>query len=238
MRRYFPSIRVTGYIGLASFGLMLLGCGGSTTIRQQQQPTSDHPAIPPITADRLQECVKDYGNQLEGGSWAFSPTLQVNQDGYVVDVKAGEIPNTAPDFAACTRSAIGDMAIPSWIFRMRPTESATSTNEPTRAQRSLMGNPAVVVIVVVEVVYTEIVIEAGIGTILFATTVQLVDDVAEAAKKWRPKPTLNRCLDAAAGGTYLWEEFCRSMKAPGNCWSKTYESEQNKRGWCNEKFGS
>lgn len=221
-----------GVLGVV--GLALLGCGEVTV--QQPHPTTGHPEFPKMTEERFEECAKLYGNQLGPGLWAFRPVLQVNQQGNVVDVNAGEVPNSAPDFAACTRIALRDMAIPSSVFNLRQTQSTASTNEPTKEQRSLVGNP-VVVIVVVEIVYTEVIIEAGVGAILFATTLQLVDDVAEAAK-WKPKPTKNRCLDAAAGGTYMWEEFCRSMKVPSNCWSKTLESEQNKRGWCFEKFGN
>jgi len=237
----FETITKAGFLGSMALALIPLGCGGiEPTIRQQQSPTPEHPPVPPITAERLQECVKEHGHQLEAGSWAFSPTIQVNREGYVDEVNAGEIPKTAPDLAACTRIALGDMAIPSQIFNLRSTQSNTSTAEATTTQRSYIGSPAVVVVVVVGL--SEIVLEAGAVTILFAVTVKVVekavDDVAEAAKSWRPKPNKNRCLDAAAGGEYLWEEFCRSMKNPGNCWSKTYESEQNKRGWCNEKFGN
>lgn len=68
-------------------------------------------------------------------------------------------------------------------------------------------------------------------------------EIAEAAK-WRPNPNLNRCLDAAAGGKYMWEEFCRAVaeKLPDpydaqECWGKTSMSEQNKRNWCRNLFG-
>jgi len=58
-----------------------------------------------------------------------------------------------------------------------------------------------------------------------------------------------RCLRAASGSTDDWEEFCRNL-GPGlsktvgantqnnACWSKTYESEQNKTGWCDNQFGN
>jgi len=220
-------------------GAMSFGCGGAAPTIRQRAPTADRPAIPRITAERLQECVNEYGHQLEGGSWAFGPTIQVDSEGYVVNVDDGGVPKTAAELAACTRSAWTDMAIPASVFDLRAKQLA-STNEPTVEQRSYLSNPAVVVIVVVGL--GEIALEAGAITILFAVTVKVVDkavdDVAEAAKKWRPRPNKNRCYDAAAGGTYMWEEFCRSMKEPDNCWSKTFESEQNKRGWCNGKFGS
>ena len=225
-------IFVGGVIAVA-----LCACGGVTT--RQNQPSLEHPGIPRMTVERLQQCVADYSNQLPPGSWTFRPTITVDQYGRFVDVHAGGIPNTAPDLAACTRDAWSDMTIPESAFTMRTTQPP---HEQTAEQRALVGNPGVVVVVIVVAEVGEIVLEAGAITILFATTVKVVekaaDDVLDAAKRWRPTPNKNRCLDAAAGGTYLWEEFCRSMKEPGNCWSKTYESEQNKRGWCNERFGN
>jgi hypothetical protein len=184
----FETITKVGFLGSMALALIPLGCGGmEPPIRQQQSPTLEHPAVPPNTAERLQECVKEHGYQLEGGSWAFSPTIQVDREGYLVNVNAGEIPKTAPDLAACTRIALGDMAIPSYFFNLRQKQSDTATNEPTMAQRSFMGSPAVVVVVVVGL--SEIVLEAGAVTILFAVTVRVVDkavdDVAEAVKRRR-----------------------------------------------------
>jgi len=220
-------------------GLALLGCGGAEpTIRQQG--ASDRPGIPQVTAERLQECVKEHGNQLDGGSWAFSPTIQVNREGYVVDVNAGDMPQSAPDLAACTRIALSDMAIPSTVFQMRQTQSTAWTNETTVEQRSYMGSPAVVVVVVVGL--SEIVLEAGAYTILFAVTVKVVekavDDVAEAAKRWRPKLTKGRCYDAAAGGPYLWEAMCQSLTGvrAALCWKHVNSTEAEKRNVCNSWF--
>ncbi len=221
---------------LSLVGLFLCSCGG---VSIRQQPTDDRPAIPPITAQRLQECVKEYGNQLNAGSWAFSPEIRVDQDGRVLDVDAGGVPNTAPDLAACVRVTLGDMAIPSSIFNMRSMQS-TSITEPTIEQRSLVGNPAVVVVVVVEV--GEIVLESGAITILFATTVKVLDkaadDVLEAAKKWRRKPTKGRCLDAAEGGEYLWKALCQDMtgKQAAQCWEHINSNETEKRNMCNAWF--
>lgn len=60
----------------------------------------------------------------------------------------------------------------------------------------------------------------------------------------------NRCLRAASGSTEDWEEFCRSIpsglmsKTVGGetakraCWSKTYESGNNKTEWCDNQFGN
>jgi hypothetical protein len=58
-----------------------------------------------------------------------------------------------------------------------------------------------------------------------------------------------RCMRAADGSTEQWEEFCRNLASGTNntaggetqnraCWSKTYESETNKKEWCSNQFGS
>jgi hypothetical protein len=77
-------------------------------------------------------------------------------------------------------------------------------------QRLYVGNPAVVVIVVVGL--SEIVLEAGAYTILFAVTVKVVDkaaeDVAELLKRKRDKAwdeCLNRYEACVAGPLYREE---------------------------------
>jgi hypothetical protein len=59
----------------------------------------------------------------------------------------------------------------------------------------------------------------------------------------------NRCVRAVDGGTDDWENFCKYLdRAPNNtvggesqnraCWSKTYESRNQKKQWCENQFGS
>jgi len=60
----------------------------------------------------------------------------------------------------------------------------------------------------------------------------------------------SRCLRAASGSTDDWEEFCRTIpsglmsKTVGGetakraCWSKTYESGNNRTEWCDNQFGN
>ena len=61
---------------------------------------------------------------------------------------------------------------------------------------------------------------------------------------------LNRCLRAAAGNGGDWENFCGGLpvelknnvvggqSARKACFSKTYESKQNKENWCHNQFGN
>ncbi|TKC98526.1 hypothetical protein [Polyangium fumosum] len=65
------------------------------------------------------------------------------------------------------------------------------------------------------------------------------EDLMEAARRRRPKPNLNRCLDAAAAGGVMWENLCNDMTNStdaGECWDKTLRSEQMKRNWCFNRF--
>ena len=59
----------------------------------------------------------------------------------------------------------------------------------------------------------------------------------------------DRCIRAVDGSTEQWEEFCKSLvfgknKTSGGesqnraCWSKTYESPNNKKEWCENQFGA
>jgi hypothetical protein len=216
------------------------GCGGVTV--HQVSPASPH-TFPAITVERIQQCVVEHGEQLGPGNYNFHPVVEVDPNGITHGVETLGIPHTAPDLAGCMHSALRDMAIPASIFTMRPTQSA-STNEPTVEQRSYVANPAVVVVVVVVVEVGEIVLEAGAITILFATTVKVVekakDDVLDAAKRWRRKPTMGRCLDAAAGGEYLWTAMCQDMTGvkAAECWEHMSSNETEKRNMCNAWFGN
>jgi hypothetical protein len=57
-----------------------------------------------------------------------------------------------------------------------------------------------------------------------------------------------RCLQASEGNTDDWENFCKFLDRRQNntlggesqnraCWSKTFESEENKKQWCELQFG-
>lgn len=224
-------------------GLALCSCGSGLGQVTVQEVSSDNPSLPNMTVDRIQGCFATYGGQLGPGRHQFNPVVEVNQDGVKRGVSTPDMPDTAPDLAACTRIALSDMAIPSAVFQMRKAQSTASTNASTVEQRSLVGNPGVVVVVVVvEVALAEIVLEAGAITILFATTVKVVDDakddVLEAAKRWKPKLTKSHCYDAAAGGQYLWEAMCQSLSGvrAALCWKHANSTETEKRNLCNSWF--
>ena len=216
--------------GLA--GLALFGCGSGLGDVVVQEVSSTDPPMPSITVSRLQTCFSIHGGQLPPGRHQFHPVVKVDQDGMRWGVETPDMPSSAADLAACTRMALGDMTIPDGILK---AGSVSATNELTPAQRSYMGNPAVVVIVVVGL--SEIVLEAGAYTILFAVTVKVVDkakdDVVEALKR-RPPITdgeddkecvdgYERCILSGGG-------------VRGNNWNTTVCENclrmcQNKGGW-------
>lgn len=200
-----------GFAGLMMLGLMPPGCGGGlgqVTVRQDS--SDDRPAVPETTVERLQECVADYGKQLEPGQYRFTPRVRVDQGGVSRGVSTDDIPSTTPDLAACTRVVLRDMAIPASILNSAPKDAVATTD------RSYMGSPAAAVVVIV--VLGELALEAGAYTILFAITVEVVSeaakDIAEAVRRRRSKK--DECTDG-------YEE-CRDSSVGdgrGNNWNMT-----------------
>jgi hypothetical protein len=149
----------------------------------------------------LGECVTQYGGQLEPQEHRLRPTVRVDREGVTWGVTADDIPASADDFAACTRMALNDMAIPDWITKLPPMEATAGTNEATGAQRLYMGSPAAVVVVVVGL--SELVLEAGAYTFLFAVTVKVVEKAAEdvAEEGWKAVCIAKYAACVAAVGT-------------------------------------
>ena len=186
---------------LSLVGIMGLGCGSGLGEVTVQESSSAHPHLPTITAERLQQCFSIYGGQLQPGRHYFNPVVEVNRDGMSRRVETPDMPDTAPDFAACTRIALSDMSIPDGILSLRRTQ-ATATNEVTPEQRSYMGNPAVAVVVVVGL--SEIVLEAGAYTVLFGVTVKVLEKAAEDVEEegWKAACIAKYAACIAAVGTF------------------------------------
>lgn len=208
MIRHLRMVAVGGLLGFVSLGLLLSGCGSSLENVVVQELASDSPRLPNISGDRLKKCFVDYGWQLAPGRHRFNPIVKVDRDGMKWGVTTPDIPATAADFAACTRIVLNDMAIPDGVLPLRSSERSAATTEVTEAQRSILGSPAVAVVVVVGL--SEIVLEAGAYTILFAVTVKVVEnaaeDVAELAKRgsWftKCKAHYAACMATALGGPF------------------------------------
>ena len=202
----FAAVRLAAWVML---GLVPLGCGGGLGQVSVRQDPSDHrPAVPDTTLERLRECVADYGGQLEPGRYYLNTHVRVDRDGINQGVSTNDIPKTSHDLTACMRVALREMAIPEAILQAPPTEDAAAT-----MSRAYMGSPAVVVVVAVGL--SEIVLEAGAITILFAVTVEVVNeagkDIADAAR--RRKSKRDDC-------TKSYTECMKSnVVGPGNNWN-------------------
>jgi hypothetical protein len=128
--------------------------------------------VPDTTLERLRECVADHGGQLEPGRYYLNTHVRVDRDGINQGVSTNDIPKTSHDLTACMRVALREMAIPEAILQAPPTEDAAAT-----MSRAYMGSPAVVVVVAVGL--SEIVLEAGAITILFAVTVEVLNEAGK-----------------------------------------------------------
>ena len=191
-------------LGVAALALVNFSCGTAEPIMRQRD-SAGRSELPQISAKRLQGCFDEYRDQLPPGSWAFRPNVKVDRSGSVISVDVGEMPKTAPDFAACTRAALRDMAIPPDILTTRGNHTEPLTNTLTKDQRSALGSPAVAVVVVVAL--SELVFEAGAYTILFAVTVQVVAKLSEECRKARER-CIDQCTDSdLPTGTYSGDPY-------------------------------
>jgi hypothetical protein len=198
----------------------------------KQAPIVEEPHAPNKTIARLRECVEEYGGDLGGRGFAFHYDVKVDEKGRAVSVKS-DVFNA--DFDGCTRAALRAMEVPPELLLTWISKPLARGDGPTNAARGSVG--VVVVVVGVTIVLADIVIEAGGVTIVFMIAVAIAEDVVEAIRR---RPPRNRCLDAAVGSEAMWEAFCRSLpyERRGGCWKATKESEEYKRNWCNEEFGT
>lgn len=238
MQRHQRRIAAIGFLGCATMGLTPLGCTSrlGPVRASQTEGGIDRPNLPDITVELGSECVAQYGRQLEPGYHRFESKVQVNEDGEKENVTIDDIPSTAYDLGACMRNAFRNMPIAEEPLRQGVATLKYRREQASMTERSLVGSPVVVVVAGVTIIVSELVLEAGAYTILFAVSVEVV----EAARR-RPVITKSRCLDAAAGGIFLWNELCRAITDPKKaerCWAMSGESEEEKRNWCNEGFGT
>ena len=226
-----------GILGCAAAALVPLGCAAKIVYPMQPD---DRPRVPDATAERLRECVDEFEGDLPRGKFTFDVALTVDEDGQVVDVKSKGVPHE--ELAICMRIALRGMTVPEELVRLRELRlpaSPASTHGQTTAERWLVGHPGALVIVAVAL--ADLIIEAAPIVVVIAASVEIgKSDIAEAARKRRPKPNLNRCLDAAAGGGVLWDNLCNSITNKihaQDCWELKLESEEMRRNWCKWRFG-
>lgn len=177
----------------------------------------------------LQTCADKFAPRLPktANHYAVQYQLDVDANGIKANVNDSMIPGS--ELESCLTKV---------FERMEITESMVSTSSVSPTSRSVVG---VVQVAAAPIALLPIILVAGGFTILLGVTiyvaVEAVEDVIEAARR-RPI-TKNRCLDAAAGGTHMWREFCNALPNAidrEDCWSRALQSEENKRGWCSWRY--
>ncbi|MDI1443717.1 hypothetical protein QHF85_06715 [Polyangium sp. 6x1] len=158
--------------------------------------------MPDATAERLRECVDEFGGDLARGYYVFDAAVKVDEEGRVVDVASKGVPHA--DLAGCMRLALRAMTVPEDLLRLRKlrlSESPAPANGQTPAERGLVGNPAV--LVAVAIALADLIIEAGPVIVVIAASVELgKSDIAKTARKKDDdddpcQEHLNDCLDSA-----------------------------------------
>ncbi|WP_284720493.1 hypothetical protein [Polyangium sorediatum] len=202
-----------GLLGCATLALVPLGCGAKITY----PAASEGPRVPDATAERLRECVDEFGGDLPRGYYVFDVAVKVDEEGRGVDVASKGVPHA--DLAGCMRIALRGMTVPEDLLRLRKLRLSASpapANEQTAAERALVGNPGV--LVAVAVVLADLIIEAAPIVIVIAASVEL--GKSDIATKYRQEDDdddpcqehLNACLNkrlADRPGSVIGETRCK-----------------------------
>jgi hypothetical protein len=186
-QRFFVAMRSLAALGL--LGCLLLAfvpIGCASTLEhpplKQQSSSATGPQVPARTVARLQECVDEYADQLEGHSYRMRANVKIGQELIIEEVRIADLVH--PDLDACTRVALRAMAVPESVLQLGVEEWFARANEQTPAARAMMGNAAVWYITIKLI---EIAIQASAVTIVVAVTVELTHEAVEALRRRRPR---------------------------------------------------
>lgn len=199
-------------------GFMPMGCSNTVgSVRVTETTKASRSNYPDRTVERFQECVTEHAAQLGPGNHALDATMDMDEDGLRYNVEIANLPPSGDEFGACMRSALQDMAISERLLDDAREKLKVQREQALAEQKKLMGSP-VVVVVGVTVVVTEVFLEAGAITILFATTVTLIDkaakDVAELARRKRKDRCTDyyeKCVESSLWrqyGRHEWDSLC------------------------------
>jgi hypothetical protein len=202
MHQRMRAFAALGLFGCVTLTLMPLGCASSLDNAPFHQVASGNdPPMPETTSARLQECVETYRDQLPADYARVHYRVQVDKRGRIVDIETNDIPEDAPDFAACTRVVLRDMKVSDGMFTYRHSPSTGSTGGQTPAARGLMGTTTVLG---AEIALEELLVGAAGTTVVFAVVLVVVasgvKDVVEAIdeeqeNRRRCDEKLTECLD-------------------------------------------
>ncbi|HVK69415.1 MAG TPA: hypothetical protein VM694_33390 [Polyangium sp.] len=215
-----------GLLGCTTTALVPLGCGATVRPLAQQD---DRPRVPDATAERLRECVDEFGGDLSGGYYTFDVAVKVDEDGRVIDVASKGVPHA--DLAGCMRIALRGMTVPEELLglrKLRLSESPAPANGQTTAERGLVGNPA---LVLVAITLADLIIEAAPIVVVIAASVEIgKSEIAKAGrrKKETCSDQLGACLEKHpwnGPGDHHGASLCHAcwMKCSNGKWPKEVE---------------
>lgn len=223
MNRNVRTMAAMGVLGCGVLFFSPVGCAGSIgPVWASQRTTDGSVSLPESTIERLSDCMAKHGKPLGPSYHTYSPVIELDKADLAQKSIRDDIPITAYDFRACTRDALLAMTIPE--------------QRDWKAGSQYIGSPIVVAGVVI--VFSELVLEAGAYTIMFAVTVKVVDeaakDLADVARRY-PKADDDeddnectngyvRCIDSG-GGTARGNHW--NMSRCGSC----LEVCRNQKSW-------
>lgn len=205
------------FLSLMSAAVVPMGCSGNQvgSVTATHKGGGNQSSYPDETVERFRECVAEYGSQLGPGNHVFDANVEMGEDGLTYGVKIENLPASAEDFGGCMRAALQSMPVSEKRFddamairkNQREQEKAALAE-----QKQLLGTP-VLVVVGVTIVVSEVVLESGAITVLFATAVTLIDKVssdaaeAELARRRRKDRCADYYEDCIASS--LWRQYGR-----------------------------
>jgi hypothetical protein len=226
-------VAAMGLIGCLFMAFMPVGCGSRLgPITASQSRLDGKAPVPAVTVQRLTACMEVYGEQLGPGSHRINPVIKADKNGVKWSVTENDIPNSAAEFGSCTRQALRDMEIPAEFFRLAEVMQQGAKGDVSKAQRSNMGSPLILV-VGVAIGLSELMFEAGAYTILFAISVELVQETAkDIAETLRLREQAKEDCDREMASCFLSATASKRGSVKGAhrcewCWEACMRNEGN-----------
>ena len=210
LRSFLRLSAAIGATGLLSIG-MPTGCSSSIPpapeLYRLQNQTNNRALLPDVTVERLQACVDESATNLDDGAKRVEATVQVNQDGQVVNVTLEGVPEGAADLATCTRLALRAMDVSA--LPLRSHDAPDEKDRPAPSGGNEMANPLVLGEALI--VLAEFMAQHGGRAILYAVTIEMVGAIAVAGTQRLADRRRRKCVDLYVKciGSKLYEELGR-----------------------------
>ncbi|HMY21087.1 MAG TPA: hypothetical protein PKA58_32410 [Polyangium sp.] len=180
LRSFLRLSAAIGATGLLSMG-MPTGCSSSIPpapeLYRLQNQTNNRALLPDVTVERLQACVDESATNLDDGAKRVEATVQVNQDGQVLNVTLEGVPEGAADLATCTRLALRAMDVSA--LPLRSHDAPDEKDRPAPSGGNEMANPLVLGEALI--VLAEFMAQHGGRAILYAVTLEVAAATTVAA---------------------------------------------------------